>query len=44
MMELMFDKFNNCFFYLGVPGILSIFNSGRTRGIVLDCGDGVFNF
>ena len=41
MAQIMFEKFNVPALYVATPGILSIYGSGRTNGIVLDSGDGV---
>lgn len=41
MMEIMFDTFNVPAAYVAVQGVLSLYASGRTTGIVLDIGDGV---
>lgn len=41
MMEIMFEKFNISASYVAVQGLLSLYSSGRTTGIVLDIGDGV---
>ena len=37
----MFETFNVPAAYLAIPGILALYASGRTTGIVLDSGDGV---
>jgi len=39
--ELFFEKFNVPALYVELQAILSLYASGRTTGIVLDCGDGV---
>jgi actin len=41
MMEIMFEKFNVPASYVAIQGVLSLYASGRTTGIVLDIGDGV---
>lgn len=41
MMEIMFERFNVPASYVAVQGVLSLYASGRTTGIVLDIGDGV---
>ena len=41
MMEIMFEKFDHPAFYVSIQAVLSLYTSGRTSGIVLDCGDGV---
>lgn len=41
MMEIMFERFNVPASYVALQGILSLYASGRTTGIVLDIGDGV---
>ena len=41
MMEIMFEKFNVPASYISIQGVLSLYSSGRTTGIVLDIGDGV---
>lgn len=39
--EILFDTFNVSNLYVQVQAILSLYASGRTTGVVLDCGDGV---
>lgn len=39
--QLKRDRFNAPAMYVGVQAVLSLYASGRTTGIVLDCGDGV---
>ncbi|KAK9074990.1 hypothetical protein SSX86_003309 [Deinandra increscens subsp. villosa] len=39
--EIMFETFNVPAMYLAMDGVLSIYASGRTTGIVLESGDGV---
>jgi len=41
MMEIMFEKFEVPGSYVALQGVLSLYASGRTTGIVLDIGDGV---
>jgi len=41
MIEIMFDTFNVPSFYLANSGVLSLYSSGRTTGIVVDSGDAV---
>ena len=41
MAQIMFETFNIPSFYVDIPASLSLFSSGRTTGIVLDCGDDV---
>lgn len=39
--ELMFEKFNVPYLFVSLPSFLALFASGRTTGIVVDCGAGV---
>merc|ERR1712154_515832 len=41
MCTTMFETFNVPEFYVAVQAVLSLYSSGRTTGIVLDCGDGL---
>merc|ERR1719510_1673065 len=41
MASIMFETFNVPAMYVAIQAVLSLYSSGRTTGIVLDCGDGV---
>ncbi|KRY32228.1 Actin, acrosomal process isoform [Trichinella spiralis] len=41
MIEIMFESFKTPAMYVAIQAVLSLYASGRTTGIVLDCGDGV---
>jgi len=41
MTQIMFETFNAPAMYVELPGPLSLYASGRTTGIVVDCGDAV---
>uniref|UniRef100_A0A7S4K036 Actin n=1 Tax=Paramoeba aestuarina TaxID=180227 RepID=A0A7S4K036_9EUKA len=41
MTQIMFETFNVPSFYAGNQALFSLYASGRTDGIVIDCGDGV---
>merc|ERR1719195_524622 len=41
MITTMFETFSVPSFYVAVQAVLSLYSSGRTTGIVMDCGDGV---
>merc|ERR1711900_123580 len=41
MTSIMFETFNVPAMYVAIQAVLSLYASGRTTGLVLDCGDGV---
>jgi len=41
MTQIMFETFNSRRFYVAIQAVLSLYASGRTTGVVVDCGDGV---
>jgi len=41
MATIMFDTFNAPSLYISMQAVLSLYASGRTTGIVVDCGEGV---
>merc|ERR1712057_23629 len=41
MCQIMFETFNTRRFYVAIQAVLSLYASGRTTGVVVDCGDGV---
>jgi len=41
MTQIMFEVFNVPCLYVSVQGVLALYASGRTSGVVLDSGDGV---
>jgi actin-related protein len=41
MTEIMFESFNVPAYYVAIQAVLTLYASGRTRGLVLDSGDGV---
>jgi len=41
MAQIMFETFNTPRMYISIQAVLSLYASGRTTGIVFDCGDGV---
>ncbi|KAL0432283.1 UNVERIFIED_CONTAM: actin [Sesamum latifolium] len=43
MTEIMFETFNVPAMYITSPAVLALYGSGRTTGVVLECGDGVSN-
>jgi actin-related protein len=43
MTEIMFDAFNVPSLYISISSVLALYASGRTTGIVVDCGAGVTN-
>ncbi|KAL7128271.1 hypothetical protein ABFS83_14G305200 [Erythranthe nasuta] len=43
MTEIMFETFNVPAMYVALQAVLSLYASGRTTGVVIDCGDGVTN-
>merc|ERR1712205_223476 len=40
MTQIMFETFNVRRFYVAIQAVLSLYASGRTTGVVVDCGDG----
>ncbi|EYU34210.1 hypothetical protein MIMGU_mgv1a018613mg [Erythranthe guttata] len=43
MTEIMFETFNVPAMYVAIQAVLSLYATGRTKGLVIDCGDGVTN-
>ena len=43
MTQIMFESFNVPALFVGTQAVLSFYASGRTTGIVMDSGDGVFH-
>ncbi|KAL7086106.1 hypothetical protein ACP275_14G319400 [Erythranthe tilingii] len=43
MTEIMFETFNVPAMYIAIQAVLSLYATGRTTGVVIDCGDGVTN-
>merc|ERR1719359_2842075 len=43
MTQIMFETFDVPNLYVSIQAVLSLYASGRTTGVVLDCGDGVFH-
>nr|AAW25058.1 SJCHGC09337 protein [Schistosoma japonicum] len=41
MAEIMFEHFHAPAVYISIQAVLSLYASGRTTGLVLDCGEGV---
>merc|ERR1719145_155965 len=41
MCQIMFETFSVPKMYVSIQAVLSLYASGRTTGIVFDCGDGV---
>jgi len=41
MIEIMFEKYRVPAAYISIQAVLALYASGRTTGVVLDCGDGV---
>eukprot|EP01106_Pelomyxa_sp_JSP_P006049 TRINITY_DN1965_c0_g1_i1.p1 TRINITY_DN1965_c0_g1~~TRINITY_DN1965_c0_g1_i1.p1 ORF type:complete len:390 (-),score=131.06 TRINITY_DN1965_c0_g1_i1:203-1330(-) len=41
MTQVMFETFNTSAMYIAIQGLLALYSSGRTTGIVVDTGDGV---
>ncbi|XP_067887591.1 actin-2-like [Heterodontus francisci] len=41
MTQMIFESFAPPGFYVALPGVLSMYATGRITGLVLDCGDGV---
>ena len=41
MTQIMFESFNVRRYYVNIQAVLSLYASGRTTGVVVDCGDGV---
>jgi len=41
MTQIMFETFDVPNLYVSIQAVLSLYASGRTTGVVLDCGDGV---
>lgn len=41
MLEIFFEIFQVPSVYIAIQGVLSLFDTGKSTGIVLDSGDGV---
>ncbi|KAF5402587.1 Alpha-centractin [Paragonimus heterotremus] len=44
MSEIMFENFHVPAMYVSIQAVLSLYATGRTTGLVLDCGEGVTNW
>jgi actin len=43
MTEIMFETFNVPSLFISISSVLALYASGRTTGIIVDCGAGVTN-
>ena len=41
MTQIMFEKFNVPYLYVGIQAVLALYASGRTTGLVIDSGEGI---